>query len=104
MLSRGFVRRALEYPPGGLESELRWFYFKKGKLQKVIGDAKQLTKESEELELTVPGGLHPEGGDQDQRAVARLSAGARLLLARTVAKLEEIEVASLKEEVHPSGA
>lgn len=104
VLSRGFVRRALEVPPGSLENELRWFYTTQGKLRKVIGDAKQLMRESEELETTMPGDLKPNTNDQHQRAVTQLSAGARLLLARTVSKLEEIEVASLKEEIHPSGA
>jgi ubiquitin-conjugating enzyme E2 O len=104
VLSRGFVRRALEVPPGSLENEIRWFYITQGKLQKVIGDAKQLMRESEELEMTMPGGLKPKSSDQHQRAVAQLSAGARLLLARTMSRLEEIEVASLKEEIHLCGA
>ena len=46
VLSRGFVRRALEIPLGGLEKELYWLYYTKGKLAKVLNDARALVEKS----------------------------------------------------------
>ena len=46
MLSRGFVRRALEIPLGGLESEIDWMYYKNGKLRKVLREARALIDKS----------------------------------------------------------
>ena len=46
MLSRGFVRRALEIPLGGLEVEIGWFYYTNGKLKKVLDDARALIEKS----------------------------------------------------------
>ncbi|KAH9899514.1 hypothetical protein C8Q73DRAFT_639825 [Cubamyces lactineus] len=85
VLSRGFVRRALEIPLGGLEEELKWFYYANGKLRKVLDDARTLieksraTKEVEEL---------PEA--DRERAVPRLSSGGIITLERTLAKLQAL--------------
>ncbi|KAF8514320.1 hypothetical protein BU17DRAFT_52682, partial [Hysterangium stoloniferum] len=96
VLSRGFVRRALEIPLGGLESEISWFYYEHGRLQDVISEAKQLIEKS-----TTP------TPDQDEncmssassssammpmmdRAVPRLTAGGSLMLSRTLTKLETL--------------
>ncbi|CDO77016.1 hypothetical protein BN946_scf184380.g1 [Trametes cinnabarina] len=85
VLSRGFVRRALEIPLGGLEAELRWFYYTKGKLRKVLDDARALIEKSratravEEL---------PEA--DRERAVPRLSSGGIITLERTLAKLQAL--------------
>ncbi|KAL7282655.1 hypothetical protein ACG7TL_004128 [Trametes sanguinea] len=85
VLSRGFVRRALEIPLGGLEAELRWFYYTNGKLRKVLDDARALieksraTREVEEL---------PEA--DRERAVPRLSSGGIITLERTLAKLQAL--------------
>ena len=84
VLSRGFVRRALEIPLEGLESELNWFYYENGRLQSVICDARELVEKSK------------EGGDSDElamtvesdRAVPRLTAGGALMLSRTLLKLD----------------
>ncbi|KAJ8487538.1 hypothetical protein ONZ51_g4099 [Trametes cubensis] len=85
VLSRGFVRRALEIPLGGLEEELKCFYYTNGKLRKVLDDARTLieksraTKEVEEL---------PEA--DRERAVPRLSSGGIITLERTLAKLQAL--------------
>lgn len=81
MLSRGFVRRALEIPLGGLEAEMNWFYFTSGKLKKVLDEARALiekSKQSEELETEA----------DRERAVPRLSGGGVIALQRTLGKLQ----------------
>ncbi|KAH9039937.1 hypothetical protein EDB84DRAFT_1477060 [Lactarius hengduanensis] len=60
VLSRGFVRRALEVPLGSLESEIGWLYRKQGRLAKVLCDARALP------------------------AVPRLTAGGIITLERTL--------------------
>lgn len=89
MLSRGFVRRALEIPLGGLEAEMNWFYFTSGKLRKVLDDAKTLiekSQQSEELETEV----------DRERAVPRLSGGGIIALQRTLGKLQALS------DAHPA--
>lgn len=81
VLSRGFVRRALEIPLGGLEAEMNWFYFTSGKLKKVLDEARALiekSKQSEELETEA----------DRERAVPRLSGGGVIALQRTLGKLQ----------------
>jgi len=46
VLSRGFVRRALEIPLGSLESEISWLYHRHGRLAKVLCDARALVEKS----------------------------------------------------------
>ena len=89
MLSRGFVRRALEIPLGGLEAEMNWFYFTSGKLKKVLDEARALiekSKQSEELETEA----------DRERAVPRLSGGGVIALQRTLGKLQVLL------DVHPA--
>ncbi|KAF8167745.1 hypothetical protein B0H34DRAFT_740587 [Crassisporium funariophilum] len=79
VLSRGFVRRALEIPLGGLESEITHLYRNKKRLQKVVQDAQTLIWKSKNTpEVTVE--------DQDV-AVPRLTAGGIIALERTLNKL-----------------
>ncbi|KAI1796055.1 hypothetical protein LXA43DRAFT_1160458 [Ganoderma leucocontextum] len=83
VLSRGFVRRALEIPLGGLEAEMNWFYFTNGKLKRVLDDARTLiekSQRSEELETEA----------DRERAVPRLSGGGIIALQRTLAKLQAL--------------
>lgn len=80
VLSRGFVRRALEIPLGGLESEIRWLYYEHHQLEKVLRDAKVLIEKSK----TTPDGV---GVDQEL-AVPRLTAGGILTLERILGKLQ----------------
>ena len=85
MLSRGFVRRALEIPLGGLEDELRWFYHTRGKLRKVLEDARALIAKSRATQ----GEEVPEA--DRERAVPRLSSGGIIALERTLAKLQALQ-------------
>jgi ubiquitin-conjugating enzyme E2 O len=82
VLSRGFVRRALEVPFGGLESEIHWIYFMNKLLQKVILHARLLIDKSKSS----------ANGSEDNSdlAVPRLTAGGIITLERTLIKLQEI--------------
>lgn len=80
VLSRGFVRRALEIPLGGLEQELHGFYYTKGKLAKVLNDARSLIEKSKSTK---------EETEADRElAVPRLTGGGIIALERTLAKLQ----------------
>lgn len=79
VLSRGFVRRALEIPLGGLEEEVKNLYYKKGLLQKVLKDAEQLIDKSKQE-------AQPDTDDCDL-AVPRLTGGGMITLERTLVKL-----------------
>ena len=80
VLSRGFVRRALEIPLGGLESEVKWMYYKQGRLKKVLDDARHLVRKSQ---------TSTEGREGDNElAVPRLTTGGIITLERTLAKLQ----------------
>lgn len=79
VLSRAFVRRALEVPPGSLEAEIKWLYYDNHRLRKVLRDARALIKKSTTSQLN----------DSDQEfAVPRLTAGGILTLERTLSKLQ----------------
>ena len=83
VLSRGFVRRALEIPLGSLEAEINWFYYTNGKLKKVLDDARALIEKSQQPEELLT--------ETDlERAVPRLSGGGIIALQRTLAKLQAL--------------
>ncbi|KAI0695133.1 hypothetical protein BC835DRAFT_980174 [Cytidiella melzeri] len=87
VLSRGFVRRALEIPLGGLESEVNWMYYKNGKLSKVVQDARALIDKSKTPLVENP----PLAASMDSDpAVPRLSGGGIIALERTLAKLQAL--------------
>ncbi|KAF7310777.1 Isocitrate lyase [Mycena chlorophos] len=79
VLSRGFVRRALELPPGGLETEIEWLFYRTGRLDKVIEDAQALIQKSRSDV--------PESEEDRELAVPRLSVGGIISLERTLVKL-----------------
>ena len=87
VLSRGFVRRALELQPGGLESEVVWLYHQNHRLEKVLWDAKMLIEKSK----TIPGITEV---DQDL-AVPRLTVGGIITLERILSRLQVILDAGL---------
>ncbi|KAL1940019.1 hypothetical protein VTO73DRAFT_9354 [Trametes versicolor] len=95
VLSRGFVRRALEIPLGGLEEELRWFYHTSGKLRKVLGDARALIAKS----TATQGDAEVPEADRE-RAVPRLSSGGIIALERTLAKLQALQDAQTATETN----
>ncbi|KAG9103116.1 hypothetical protein FRC06_000178 [Ceratobasidium sp. 370] len=86
VLSRGFVRRALEIEIGGLAAEVHWYYIQQGRLAKVISDARALIARSEAGEYEAPREVLRE----DDPAVPVLSAGAVIMLKRTLDKLQSI--------------
>jgi ubiquitin-conjugating enzyme E2 O len=92
VLSRGFVRRALEIPLGSLESEINWLYHKHGRLAKVLGDARALVEKSrgEEPQGASPGCASDGDRDRDP-AVPRLTTGGIITLERTLTKLEALQ-------------
>jgi len=82
VLSRGFVRRALEVPLGDLEKEIKWLYYTNGRLKKVLSSARALIEKSKtKAEVTE--------ADADL-AVPRLTAGGVITLERTLTKLQSI--------------
>ncbi|KAJ7783619.1 hypothetical protein DFH07DRAFT_948638 [Mycena maculata] len=83
VLSRGFVRRALELPPGGLEPEIEFLYHTGGRLDKVVNDAQKLIEKSKN-----PTKSETIDSEEDRElAVPRLSAGGIITLDRTLVKL-----------------
>lgn len=82
VLSRGFVRRALELPPGSLETELKWLYFTHGRLKKILDDARTLIGKSK---------MQADDTEADKElAVPRLTGGGIITLERTLAKLQAV--------------
>ena len=84
-MSRGFVRRALEVPLGGLESEFHWMYYTNKRLEKVVHDAHTLIERSKSSDQS--------DVDHDA-AVPRLTGGGIITLERTLGKLKNL--------LHPS--
>ncbi len=82
MLSRGFVRRALEIPLGDLESEIRFIYYDKQRLRKVVADAQRLIEKSQTCSTSM--------AEDEDLAVPRLTSGGILSLGRTLAKLQAL--------------
>ncbi|RDB28833.1 putative ubiquitin-conjugating enzyme E2 24 [Hypsizygus marmoreus] len=92
VLSRAFVRRALEVPLGGLEDEIKWLYYENHRLRKVLQDARALIEKSRApSELTE---------DQDL-AVPRLTAGGIITLERTLNKLQLLLVSTHTQSTLP---
>ncbi|KAJ1301645.1 hypothetical protein OPQ81_008888 [Rhizoctonia solani] len=94
VLSRGFIRRALEIEVGGLGAEIEWYYIKQGRLAKCIEDARGLIARSEAGEYEAP----KEVLKESDPAVGVLSEGAVIMLRRTLDKLDAI----LKERTKSS--
>jgi len=82
VLSRGFVRRALEIPLGGLEAEINWLYYTQGRLARVLQDSRALIQKSQS---------ESEIAEADQNlAVPRLTTGGIIMLERTLSKLQTL--------------
>lgn len=81
VLSRGFVRRALEVPIGDLHDVIDNIYYDQGRLAKVVNDTRDLIKRSRTTN---------ESEDDLDRAVPRLTEGGIIPLSRTLDKLEAI--------------
>jgi hypothetical protein len=84
VLSRGFVKQALAYPPEGLQDEIRHYYYTTGRLKDVVDHAKALM----EKEADVQNGS--EGSARwDSDVIGSLTAGAKLSL-----KVRECSIAT----------
>ncbi|KAF5385291.1 hypothetical protein D9615_001389 [Tricholomella constricta] len=80
VLSRAFVRRALEIPLGGLDSVIKCLYYQDHRLDKVLRDARALIEKSR---------ITPQIDEFDQElAVPRLTVGGIITLERTLNKLQ----------------
>ncbi|KAG5647587.1 hypothetical protein DXG03_008940 [Asterophora parasitica] len=82
VLSRAFVRRALEIPLGGLEDEVKWLYYQNRRLEKVLRDARAL------VEKSLPSSSSDENLNDRDLAVPRLTAGGIITLERTLNRLQ----------------
>ena len=90
VMSRSFVKTALEAPPRGLDDILAWLYRSPGKegpclLDRVVHDAGVL--------ITGTGIAHANNGSIEEIGAIpsmKLSAGAKILLQRILASLSNI--------------
>lgn len=80
VLSRGFIRRALEIPLGGIQNEIEWLYYTNGVLAKILQDSRRLIDVSKKRPEVI--------GDDRDLAVPRLTEGGILTLERTLTKLQ----------------
>ncbi|KXN83875.1 putative ubiquitin-conjugating enzyme E2 23 [Leucoagaricus sp. SymC.cos] len=86
VLARGFVRRALEIPLGGLEEEIKLFYYGQGRLRKVLDESMALIEKSKRDPNPSKEELEVEGSADV--AISRLTTGGIILLERTLNKLQ----------------
>ncbi|WOO78553.1 putative ubiquitin-conjugating enzyme E2 23 [Vanrija pseudolonga] len=91
VLSRSFVRTALERPPTGLADELRHLYLEKGRLASIINHARLLIDKGE---AEAANGNVAEDEENEEMwnadAMGSLTMGAILTLKRTIAALQRI--------------
>jgi ubiquitin-conjugating enzyme E2 O len=88
VLARGFVRRALEIPLGGLEEEIKWFYHTHGRLVKVLRESRALIEKSRQE--PIPSKEVLEKDRAMDVANPRLTIGGIILLERTLGKLQSL--------------
>lgn len=86
VLSRGFVRRALEIPVGSLQDVIQDIYFTRGKLTNVVKSARRLIERSRTM--------IESDDDNSELAVPRLTEGGIIPLTRILDKLEVVSAAS----------
>lgn len=86
VLSRGFVRRALEVPVGGLEDVIKDMYITRGKLTKVINTSRSLMEKSRTTKES--------DDDNSDLAVPRLTGGGIIPLTRVLDRLDALLASS----------
>ncbi|WVR08883.1 hypothetical protein IAU60_005942 [Kwoniella sp. DSM 27419] len=93
VLSRSFVRTALERPPTGLADEIRYLYLTKGRLRSVLEHASRLIEKTEsQAESQAQAAMEEEGAEMwNADAIGSLTMGSVIKLKRTVAALQRIE-------------
>ncbi|KAJ4485954.1 hypothetical protein J3R30DRAFT_3443035 [Lentinula aciculospora] len=84
VLSRNFVRRTLEAPFGGLDTEINWLYFTNHLLEKVLRDSRALINASR-LQST-----EEQMEEQMEQYIIRLSTGGMIALERTLTALQNL--------------
>lgn len=89
ILSRGFVKKALENRPAGFERELELFYFDSGNLSKVVERVEGLLQASGSSS-SAGGGAEKKEVDDAEQAVQGLTKGGGIMLGRTVKALRGI--------------
>ena len=96
ILSRGFVKKALEDKIAGFERELELFYFKSGNLKKVVDRAERLVKVTTSVangdngEGEVEGGAGVAASPVQEEAVQGLTKGGAIMLGRTLKSLRSL--------------
>lgn len=80
ILSRGFVRKALEQPPEGFATELELFYHKAANLRKIV-------ERAEALMNATPGA---DSAPSEDEAVHGLTKGGGIMLGRTITALKTL--------------
>ena len=78
ILSRGFVKQALAFPPAGLQDEIRHYYYTTGHLREVVDHARALMDQEADVQSR-------DEGDSRWNAdvIGSLTAGAKLSLKVT---------------------
>lgn len=94
VLTRSFVRTALQNPPSGLADELRHFYLTRGRLKAVIDHAQRLMEKGEAT-ASGSGGAGEHGDEENAEmwnadAMGSLTKGAIISLRRTITSLEKL--------------
>jgi ubiquitin-conjugating enzyme E2 O len=81
VLSRSFVRTALERPPVGLENELKYLYNEKGRLASVIAHTRRLIEKGEAAAAAGKDQIDDDDGDMwNADAMGSLTMGAIVTL------------------------
>ncbi|KAK1228645.1 hypothetical protein PQX77_008239 [Marasmius sp. AFHP31] len=93
VLSRGFVRRALEIPLGGLEEEINWFYYTNHGLEKLLRNSKELIARSRSSVTS------SDDDEELEVAIPQLSVGGIITLERTLDKLQGLLDSSKEKTV-----
>ena len=88
VLSRGFVRRALEISPGGLEEEIKIFYYGAGRLRKLIEKSRVLIEKSRRDPNPSREQLQRDG--TADVAIPSLSLGGIIMLERNLNILQRL--------------
>ena len=104
VMSKGFVRHALQQPVGGLEDVLSWLYLpghgeRPLLLQKVIEDSKGIVRVSETKLGEGAQATGGRSGNTSSEGVPRVSAGALVLLRKHILALEECLKRAQEENV-----
>jgi ubiquitin-conjugating enzyme E2 O len=107
VLTRNFIRHALEYPVKSFADEIQGYYVKGGRLSEVVEEVRELVRASEEkgsgsAEAGVKMGVEGEGAVEGEDGVpvlpnrqagvsGKVTPGGLIPLKRTLKALEKLE-------------